>query len=63
MELDDASSPPGTVASVMEDGYTIHDRLLRPARVAVTKRSPSSASSDAAPPRAGPQSRSSNHRA
>src|SRR5712671_1238205 len=63
MEVDDASSAPGTVASVMEDGYTIHDRLLRPARVAVTKRSPSSPSSDAAPPRAEPQSRSSKHQA
>jgi molecular chaperone GrpE len=63
MELDDASSPSGTVAGVMEDGYTIDDRLLRPARVAVTKRSPSSPSSDAAPPRAEPESRSSNHQA
>jgi molecular chaperone GrpE len=63
MEVDDAPSPPGTVASVMEDGYTIHDRLLRPARVAVTKRSPSSLSSDAAPTRAEPQSRSSNRQA
>jgi len=66
LEVDDASSAPGTVASVMEDGYTIHDRLLRPARVAVTKRSPSSPSSpssDAAPPRAEPQSRSSKHQA
>jgi molecular chaperone DnaK len=66
MEVDDASSAPGTVASVMEDGYTIHDRLLRPARVAVTKRSPSSPSSpssDAASPRAEPQSRSSKHQA
>jgi molecular chaperone GrpE len=40
MELDDASHEPGTVARVMEDGYTIHDRLLRPARVAVTARRP-----------------------
>jgi molecular chaperone GrpE len=66
MEVDDASSAPGTVASVMEDGYTIHDRLLRPVRVAVTKRSPSSPSSpssDAATPRAEPQSRASNHQA
>jgi molecular chaperone GrpE len=40
MELDDASHEPGTVARVMEDGYTMHDRLLRPARVAVTARRP-----------------------
>jgi molecular chaperone GrpE len=40
MELDDASHESGTVARVMEDGYTMHDRLLRPARVAVTARRP-----------------------
>ncbi|MBV8794738.1 MAG: nucleotide exchange factor GrpE [Hyphomicrobiales bacterium] len=38
VEVDDDSSPPGNVVSVLEDGYMIHDRLLRPARVAVAKR-------------------------
>jgi molecular chaperone GrpE len=38
LEVEDASHPPGTVVRVMEDGYTIHDRLLRAARVAVSKR-------------------------
>ena len=38
MEVDDPSQPPGTVVRVAEDGYTIHDRLLRPARVLVAKR-------------------------
>jgi molecular chaperone GrpE len=37
MEVDDPGQPGGTVAGVMEDGYTINDRLLRPARVAVTR--------------------------
>jgi molecular chaperone GrpE len=37
-EVDDPSQPPGTVTRVVEDGYTIHDRLLRPARVLVSKR-------------------------
>lgn len=41
MEVDDPSTAPGTVAAVMEDGYLIHDRLLRPARVAVSRRGPS----------------------
>jgi molecular chaperone GrpE len=41
MEADDASNPPGTVTQVLEDGYTIHDRLLRPARVVVSKKHPS----------------------
>jgi molecular chaperone GrpE len=29
--------PPGTVIQVVQAGYTIHDRLLRPAMVAVSK--------------------------
>ena len=37
-EVDDPSQPPGTVVRVVERGYTIHDRLLRPARVFVAKR-------------------------
>jgi molecular chaperone GrpE len=37
MHEDDPSHPPGTVIRVLEDGYTIHDRLLRPARVVVAK--------------------------
>ena len=43
MEVYDASQPPGTVVRVVEDGYTIHDRLLRPARVFVVKRNPKAA--------------------
>lgn len=38
MDVDDPSQPPGTVVRVVEHGYMIHDRLLRPARVFVTKR-------------------------
>jgi molecular chaperone GrpE len=38
MEVDDPAQPPGTVTQVVEQGYTIHDRLLRPARVVVSKR-------------------------
>jgi molecular chaperone GrpE len=38
MATDDDTQPPDTVVRVVEDGYTIHDRLLRPARVFVTKR-------------------------
>jgi molecular chaperone GrpE len=38
MEVDDHSQSPGTVVRVVEDGYTIHDRLLRPARVFVARR-------------------------
>jgi molecular chaperone GrpE len=44
MEVDDPSQPSGTVTLVVEDGYTINDRLLRPARVVVSKRAIGAAS-------------------
>jgi molecular chaperone GrpE len=37
MEMDVAGKPPRSVVEVLEDGYTLHDRLLRPARVAIAK--------------------------
>lgn len=37
MEIEDYSHLPGRVGRVIEEGYSIHDRLLRPARVAVVK--------------------------
>jgi molecular chaperone GrpE len=37
METDQTEQPPGSVVQVLENGYTIHDRLLRPARVVVAK--------------------------
>jgi molecular chaperone GrpE len=46
LEVDDPSYPPGTVVRVVEDGYTIHDRLLRAARVAVSKRRSQAASAE-----------------
>lgn len=48
IEVADESHPPGSVVQVLEDGFTIHDRLLRPARVAVAKRraQPSSSPDD-----------------
>jgi molecular chaperone GrpE len=36
-EVEDAESAPGTVLQVMQIGYTIGDRLLRPAMVGVSK--------------------------
>ena len=35
--IDDPTQPPGTVTKVVEQGYTLRDRLLRPARVTVAK--------------------------
>jgi molecular chaperone GrpE len=43
MEIDDPSKPAGTVVTVMQAGYTLHDRLLRPAMVAVSKGGPKEA--------------------
>jgi len=37
METEETSRPPGSVVQVLENGYKIHDRLLRPARVVVAK--------------------------
>jgi molecular chaperone GrpE len=36
-EIPTADHEPGTILQVMEPGYVIHDRLLRPARVGVAK--------------------------
>jgi molecular chaperone GrpE len=37
METDQTEQPPGSVVQVLENGYTLHERLLRPARVVVAK--------------------------
>lgn len=37
MEVDDPTKSPGTVVQVLQVGYVIRDRLLRPAMVAVAK--------------------------
>jgi len=42
-EYEDKEKPAGTVTQVLETGYTIHDRLLRPAKVGVTKGGPKQA--------------------
>ncbi len=39
-EYDDPSQPAGTVGQVIEPGYMIHDRALRPAKVGITKGGP-----------------------
>ncbi len=36
MQVPAADKPPMTVVQVLEPGYMLHDRVLRPARVAVT---------------------------
>ncbi|KAF5197965.1 Grpe protein-like protein [Thalictrum thalictroides] len=36
-QIPDGSKPPGTIAAVLKAGYTLHDRILRPAEVGVTE--------------------------
>jgi len=36
-EVESGDYPPGTIAQVMQPGYVMHDRLLRPALVGVAK--------------------------
>jgi molecular chaperone GrpE len=47
MQVDDPTKPAGTVVQVMQGGYVLHDRLLRPAMVAVSKGGPSAAAAPA----------------
>ncbi|MEE2694622.1 MAG: nucleotide exchange factor GrpE [Pseudomonadota bacterium] len=37
-EVEEGEHPPGTVVQVLQQGYKIHDRLLRPAMVGVKKK-------------------------
>jgi molecular chaperone GrpE len=39
-EIEDAEKPAGTVVQVIQPGYRLHDRLLRPARVGISKGGP-----------------------
>ncbi len=40
MEMEDVNQPQGTVVMVMQTGYMMHDRLLRPAMVGVSRGGP-----------------------
>lgn len=50
LEIDDPERAPGTIVDVMEEGYTIHDRLLRPSKVSVARGSASAAADGSARP-------------
>ena len=39
-EVENTGQPPGTVVQVLQPGYVMHDRLLRPAMVGVAKSEP-----------------------
>jgi molecular chaperone GrpE len=58
-EVQDSTLPAGTIAQVVQAGYMIGERMLRPALVAVAKGGPKAApepaaNADAAPPRRDP---------
>jgi molecular chaperone GrpE len=46
LEVTDESVPPGTVAQVIQPGYAIGERILRPALVGVAKGGPKAATDD-----------------
>jgi molecular chaperone GrpE len=48
-EVPDSNVPPGTVAQVIQAGYVIGDRVLRPALVAVAKGEPKKRGDEEAP--------------
>ena len=48
-EVPDSTVPPGTVAQVIQSGYVIGDRVLRPALVAVAKGEPKKRGDEEAP--------------
>jgi molecular chaperone GrpE len=57
-EVENTGKPAGTVVEVLQPGYVLHDRLLRPAMVGVAKGGPAPAyaePSENEPPKAGGQ--------
>lgn len=48
-EVPDPNSPAGTVVQVMQPGYRLHDRLVRPARVGVAVGGPAAGNQEPAP--------------
>jgi len=52
-EVPDGSKPAGTVLQVVQSGYRLHDRLLRPARVGVAKAPPQDTAAAPAKAKAG----------
>jgi molecular chaperone GrpE len=49
-EAPDAERPDGTIAQVLQPGYRLHDRLLRPAQVVVAKGGKQNQGAPEAPP-------------
>ena len=49
-EMEDPEKPAGTVVQVIQPGYRLHDRLLRPARVGISKGGPKGGAPEAPKP-------------
>ena len=49
-EIEDPEKPAGTVVQVIQAGYRLHDRLLRPARVGISKGGPKKAAAEETAP-------------
>ena len=47
-EVEDPEKPAGTVVQIIQTGYRLHDRLLRPARVGISKGGPKKAAAEVA---------------
>ena len=54
-ELEDKEQPAGTVVQVIEAGFVLHDRLLRPAKVGVSKGGPKAEAEAEAPEESTPE--------
>ena len=54
-ELEDQEQPAGTVVQVIEAGFVLHDRLLRPAKVGVSKGGPRGTAEEEAPEETTPE--------
>jgi molecular chaperone GrpE len=52
-EVEDPEKPAGTVIQVIQAGYSLHDRLLRPARVGISKGGPKSGAAEGGSPEPG----------
>ncbi|MFQ5954304.1 MAG: nucleotide exchange factor GrpE [Kiloniellales bacterium] len=48
LQLENTGKPPGTVVQLLQPGYMLHDRLLRPAMVGVAKAAEEAAEEEAA---------------
>ena len=46
-EIEDPAKPAGTVVQIIQPGYRLHDRLLRPARVGISKGGPKAGAPEA----------------